>query len=403
MRHPFFDKAYRAFMAGVVAADPVAAVQNAIPSFERPPTVISVGKAGVKMIGAAIDVLGKVPEAIVVTNPENAKELEFAEVFVAAHPIPDLNGLTASCAVIKALERAGRGGRPVLCLISGGGSALLPAPINGVSLAEKIHLNSLLIASGADIKTINLIRQQVSRLKGGRLLEFAVPSSVTSLIISDVIGDDLRAVASGLTVGPIGTSNEAIDALKKLNVWHQTPNSIRISLAKPRPILELLTSKNILIGSNKISLKAMAQFLPDAQVHSAPLIGDVAYAAERVSKVGRGVHLFGGETTVKLKGSGLGGRNQELALRVALLAHQEKWTAPWLYLQAGTDGRDGPTDAAGGVVCDTTFRTMIQKGIDPEKLLKNNDSYHALLAANALLMTNSTGTNVADLGILMRG
>ena len=250
MTHKYYNQALKAFLIGINAADPVSAVRQELIGYDEVPTVIAVGKAAVKMTISAVDVLKDYAEVIVVTNPENAIEMPGIKVFAAAHPIPDQIGLLASEAVVAALQRASKVCRPILCLISGGGSALLPAPCDGVSLSEKIDLNSILLSAGADIKTINLIRQQVSLLKGGRLLEFAVPSSVTSLIISDVIGDDLRAVASGLTVGPIGTSNEAIDALKKLNVWHQTPNSIRISLAKPRPILELLTSKNILIGSH---------------------------------------------------------------------------------------------------------------------------------------------------------
>ena len=142
--------------------------------------------------------------------------------------------------------------------------------------------------------------------------------------------------------------------------------------------------------------------LPLAQVHERPLVGDVAEAAARVVAAGPGTHLFGGETTVKLTGTGRGGRNQELALRVALLAEQEGWQGPWLYLQAGTDGRDGPTDAAGGVVCESSIASLRGAGVGPEKRLANNDAYPALAAAGALLLTGGTGTNVADLGILIR-
>ena len=147
----------------------------------------------------------------------------------------------------------------------------------------------------------------------------------------------------------------------------------------------------------------MSSFCPSAIVHHAPLVGDVANAAVRVASVGRGIHLFGGETTVKINGKGKGGRNQELALRGALLADERGWNEPWLYLQAGTDGRDGPTDAAGGVVCDATIKTLKSKGIDLKQSLSNNDSYNALKHAGALLITGTTGTNVADLGILIKG
>jgi len=146
----------------------------------------------------------------------------------------------------------------------------------------------------------------------------------------------------------------------------------------------------------------MGAAYPAARLHPQPLIGDVTEAVRRVADMGRGAHVFGGETTVKLTGTGRGGRNQDLALRLALLAEAEAWQGPWLYLQAGTDGRDGPTDAAGGVVCETTLAQIRAAGLDPAGLLDNNDAYRALAAAGGLHITGATGTNVADLGLLIR-
>jgi len=158
-----------------------------------------------------------------------------------------------------------------------------------------------------------------------------------------------------------------------------------------------------LIGSNSISVGAMARLDSSAHVAATPLVGDVAEAANAVVAInGAGVWLFGGETTVKLSGSGLGGRNQELALRVALLAEQQGWSDDWVFLSGGTDGRDGPTDAAGGIVDRQTLTRMRAAGVDPVQALLDNDSYHALKAAGDLLMIGATGTNVADLQVLIR-
>tara|TARA_B110000971_G_scaffold221846_1_gene270984 strand:+ start:4137 stop:5348 length:1212 start_codon:yes stop_codon:yes gene_type:complete len=402
MFHPYYDQALKAFLSGVAAADPAVAVCKALPSFDQAPTLIAVGKAAVSMARAAQSVLGDLPEVLVVTNPENASDLPGAQVFAAAHPIPDQIGLKAGQTVIAALQRASAAQRPVLCLISGGGSALLPAPIVGISLQDKIDLNALLLASGANIEVMNLIRQQLSLLKGGGMLSYASPSPVTSLILSDVIGDDLRVVASGLTVSPIGTRLQACSELKALGLWGQTNAAVKTALERPEEIIDLPVTKNILIGSNVLSLVAMGKEIPEATIHKMPLVGDVSQAAARVAAAGPGIHLFGGETTVRLTGTGRGGRNQELALRVALLAEYQNWQGRWLYLQAGTDGRDGPTDAAGGVVCEASVSVMSSVGIDPNQLLANNDAYSALQAAKALLITGGTGTNVADLGVLIR-
>ena len=402
--HVFFDRALRSFRAGVAAADPCAAVTRYMPVFATAPTLIAVGKAAARMAVAAHASLPKVAEAIVVTNPENAVDVPWARCFAAAHPVPDAVGLSAGQAVMDAVTRAAAASppRPILCLISGGGSALLPAPVAGVSLADKARVSDLLLASGADIGTVNMIRQQISQLKGGGLLGFAGAAPVTALVLSDVIGDDLRAIASGPTVAPIGTPRQAVDTLKSLGCWGAVPCAVQqyLSSAPPRPAPP--PAHNILVGSNGISVAAMASALPHATLHHTPIEGDVAAAAAHVARLGRGSHVFGGETTVVVTGTGKGGRNQELALRVALLAESAGWTAPWLYLQAGSDGRDGPTDAAGGIVTDQTLGRIRAAGVDPIAALANNDAYTALKAGNGLLITGGTGTNVADLGVLIR-
>ena len=387
-------EALRIFQAGVQAADPFAAVTGALDDIDTPALIIAVGKAARLMAQAALARFAGV-QCLVVTNYENAAPLEGATVMAAGHPVPDENGAAAAKAVIAALHSADG---PVLALISGGGSALLPAPAGALSLADKAKVNDLLLASGQDIVAMNLVRQQLSDLKGGGFLRHAAPQPVTALILSDVIGDDLSAIASGPTVGPIGSASDAIALLKKEALWEKLPDAVRAHLQEAKAPLPLPEANNRLVGSNSKSLSAMADAAPDAHAILTPVVGDVADAAKFIcDQAVIGTTVWGGETTVVLRGSGRGGRNQELALRIALEAQSREWT-DWTCLQGGSDGRDGPTDAAGGLVDHDT----LGKIPDFAELLANNDSYAALLAAGDLLMTDATGTNVADLGVMIR-
>ncbi len=398
------DRARRIFAAGVAAADPAAAVGRALAGRgDGWRQVIAVGKAARGMAAAALRVLGPVP-ALVVTNYENAEPLDGAEVMAAGHPVPDAAGEAAARAVEDRLAGAASGDR-VLMLISGGGSALLPAPAAGLTLVDKAEVNRLLLASGADITEMNLIRQQLSRLKGGGLLRAAAPARVTALILSDVVGDDLRVIASGPTVAPIGTADQARAALQARGLWEKLPEAVQRHLETAQPPAELPEAENVLVGSNAISVAAMADAAPGARVAAEPLEGDVTEAAAAIwdAATGPGVWLFGGETTVVLRGEGLGGRNQELALRVALLAEERGIDGPWVFLSGGTDGRDGPTEAAGGIVDPGSLDRMRGAGVEPSDYLSRNDSNAALGASGDLLVTGATGTNVADLQVLIRG
>lgn len=390
------------FQTGVDAADPRAAVRANLQAHPIPKSqklfVAAFGKAACAMTEAALSVLPRPARSIVVTNYENAKAVAGAEVFAAGHPVPDENGLKAARAVEEMLMQTGPRDR-VLALVSGGGSALLPAPVEGVTLAEKAQVNRLLLGAGLDIIAMNAVRQHLSRLKGGGLLRAAFPAPVTALILSDVIGDDLCAIASGPTAGPILPRRNAVALLKAHALWDSLPASARTALTRPEERRDLPEVTNRLVGSNALSLAAMAQACPVAHVAPEPLVGDVASAAARIvalADAGPGTTLLGGETTVRLRGSGLGGRNQELALRVALALDGR---AGWRFLSAGTDGRDGPTDAAGAVVDGHTAERIRDAGGDPKALLANNDSHEALMLAGDLLITGGTGTNVADLQI----
>jgi len=395
-------KAKEIFLAGVAAADPFEAVQQALKS--APPQqgapIIAVGKAAIRMAEAALTFGSQPSKVVIVTNPENARDVAGATVFAASHPVPDEIGVEAAAAV-EAVLHGCKAGEEVLCLISGGGSALLPAPAAGLTLQDKIAVNELLLASGAEIDVMNTVRQQLSRLKGGGMLRAAEPATVRALILSDVVGDDLRAIASGPTVAPLGTANDARDILVEFDLWDRVPEAVRAHLQNSKSAGPLPAAVNELVGSNALSVAAMAETAGDqAILHETALVGDVADAAAAVAAMtSTGIHVFGGETTVVLQGNGKGGRNQELALRVAMLLEGKEG---WLYLQGGTDGRDGPTDAAGGIVDGGTVGRIRAAGGDPDALLANNDAYAALGLAGDLLMTGGTGTNVADLGVLIR-
>jgi hydroxypyruvate reductase len=399
------DKALarRLFEAGLAAADPEAVVRRAL-ALAPPPAsgdalVLAVGKAALRMLAGASDwaaELPRKPETLVVTNAENLPDPPPVGVRVGGHPIPDEGSLAAGAAVAEAVERAD-GRTRVLLLLSGGASALMAAPAEGLTLADKAEASRLLIASGASIEEVNLVRQQLSRLKGGGLARLAHPAPVTALILSDVVGDDPRAVGSGPAAAPLGTRGQARALCLRLGVLDRLPGAVRARLDAPDEAGPLPEADLRIVGSNATSLAAMAAAHPAATRHAEPLTGDVAEAAARIAASGPGVHLFGGETTVRVSGDGLGGRNQELALRVALSLE-----GPFAFLSGGTDGRDGPTDAAGGLVDEGTAARIAAAGLDAAEILARNDSNRALAASGDLLVTGGTGTNVADLQVLVR-
>lgn len=407
------EQAEFAFQRGVQAADPKRATSAAIHAHFDPNQVagdlyiLAFGKAAVGMAQAALEALGPFEprRVLAITNYENDTQRDGIEILAAAHPVPDAKGAEAALCAEDMLRDA-KDGDVILALVSGGASALLPAPIDGVSLADKIKVNELLLGSGLDIGSMNIVRQSLSRTKGGGLLATAAPARVISFVLSDVLGDDMRLVGSGPTLSRAGTSDDAREVLQSAGVWKQCPSSVQDALLTPKPLEGQPEPEARLIGSNGMSLSAMAAAL-NADVSQSPLEGDVQKAAERV--VGEALSLpagkalaFGGETTVVLKGSGRGGRNQELALRVAQEAERQGMPGSWVFLSGGTDGRDGPTDAAGGVVDDQTLARLAEQGLSLSDFLDQNDSYKALEASGDLLITGATGTNVADLQIFLR-
>lgn len=432
------------FRAGIAAADPRAAVLGNLQADHNHLQLVidrehnrsghwqnihlmAFGKAACAMASAAREAIPRrswASAGIVVTGYESVTALEGFEVLGAGHPLPDANGLHAAQTIAGRLQQA-RSGELVLLLISGGGSAMLPYPVDGVSLADKIATTQLLLASGATINQVNSIRKHLSRLKGGGMARLAAPADLHAMILSDVIGDDLSAIASGPTVADSSTFADAINICKQQRIWDKLPQSVQQHLQQGEQGLQPETLKaddpvlakvsHSLIGSNALSVAAVCEAAKQqgyqTQVYNAALSGEARevaaqWAADCKTLIDKGLQqatalIAGGETTVTLSGNGTGGRNQEMALAFALTAERLGLRCRWTFLSAGTDGRDGPTDAAGGIVDQDTVATIRLAGIDPQAALANNDSYHALRAANALVLIGATGTNVADLQILL--
>ncbi|MGD2002653.1 MAG: DUF4147 domain-containing protein [Paracoccaceae bacterium] len=404
-----------AFQAAIDQADPEAAVARHMTALPHNTNgrviVIAAGKAAPAMLRGAMTHLGQDIEALCVTHKENQDRIENIPFFNSGHPIPDDVGLDATQKIAEVLADTTADDH-FIALISGGASALLPAPAQGISLADKQALNAALLASGLDIVEMNMIRQQVSTLKGGGLLRQAAPAPVSAYILSDVVGDDLRAIASGPTVAPLGTKTSARERLQQVGAWDTLPASIQTHLQGPDVNDGLPSATNTLVGSNRQSVEAAALHLrSDFNVIKIdePLVGDVGTAAETIitaldnqSPVSAPTAIvWGGETTVQLRGDGRGGRNQEMALLVAQHLNARNLSQTVHFLSGGTDGRDGPTDAAGAIVDAGTWPRITDAGLDPAALLANNDSYAALQASGDLLITGATGTNVADIQILI--
>lgn len=346
------------------------------------------------------------------------------EIFEAGHPIPDENGLRGTETIIKLLKDADEN-TLVVCLISGGGSALLVAPSEGISLKEKQKITELLLKAGANIYELNTVRKHLSKVKGGRLAEIAYPARIISLILSDVIGDRLDVIASGPTAPDRTTFKDALHILKKYNLIHKAPSNIISHLKKGADGLIPDTPKegsnifqnveNIIIGSNRIALNAAKQKAEglgfQSEIITSELTGEARDAGRWLATEARKRRsaearkdkkplclISGGETTVTVKGNGIGGRNMELALAFAM---EIEGINGITLLSAGTDGTDGPTDAAGAIVDGETVKKARAIGINPIEYLNNNDSYNFFKRIDGLLITGPTGTNVMDIQIVV--
>jgi glycerate 2-kinase len=419
------------FRAAIHAADPHALVRNYMeingslfPADRyRKVFVVGFGKSSCPMAAAAARALPLIiDEGIVVTKYGHCKGYEFERIRVheAGHPLPDERGVIAANRIVALLERADAD-TLVICLISGGGSALLVSPCEGVSLGDKQAITDILLRSGATIHELNTVRKHLSRVKGGRLAELAWPARTISLIISDVMGDNLDVIASGPTSPDSTTYAEALSIVGRYGLTGRVPAATLEVLGKGADGLLQETPKqgdrifenvrNVIIGNNGGALRAAgekaasigfrAEILSSAISGEARDVGrDLARKAVEIksAKGSQPVCLIsGGETTVTVAGNGRGGRNMELALSFA--AEIEGVTGVKL-LSAGTDGTDGPTDAAGAIVDGHTVGRGRESGAEVRDYLANNDSYGFFKKAGGLFITGPTGINVMDIQIL---
>ena len=343
----------------------------------------------------------------------------------ASHPIPNEDGVRG---VKNMLQLVGRPSQEdlVICLISGGGSALMPLPSTGILLSDKQKTTNLLLKSGAKIDEINAVRKHLSDFKGGRLAEKLYPATVLSLIISDVVGDNLESIASGPTVPDDPTYADAYKIIQEHGLWRAVPSSVRKRVQKGKegklPETPKKSSRifkrvhNVLVGTNKESCQAAAHVLETKGYHSLMLSTRLQGEAREVGKVLAGIcHsirenqlpaappaavVAGGETTVSIHGKGRGGRNQELVLSAASSIRGDPSI---LVSSIGTDGVDGPTGAAGAVADGNTVERGLRIHMDPDSYLRENNSYPFFERLNDLVITGPTGTNVNDIFIAMVG
>ncbi len=407
--------ALQIFRAALTAADPYTAVlrhlkfdgrtliagrrRYRMADFDRI-QVIGAGKASAGMARAVESLLGRRIAGGVVNVPDGTTaKVRRIELNPAGHPIPEQRGERGALRMLEIAREAGP--RDLLiCVISGGASALMPAPSPRLTLAAKQEITRKLLHAGATIHEINTVRKHLSLIKGGQLAAAASPACVLSLILSDVIGDDLDVIGSGPTVGDRSTVAQAESVLRKFDVT--VPAGALLETPKDTP------AQNLIVGSNRLAMDAAAMKAKElgyrTMVLSSSVDGETreiarmhAAIVKEILAAGRPVRrpacvLSGGETTVTVRGKGLGGRNQEfvLAAAIALEGH-----GPATIFSAGTDGLDGPTDAAGAIANERTPLSGAREFLD------NNDSYRFFEKLGALIKTGPTGTNVMDVRILL--
>jgi glycerate 2-kinase len=386
--------------------------------------VMGFGKAAAHMAGALEDIIGKkVTEGIVTVKYGHVADLNRIKLLEAGHPLPDENGRYAASAIFNLAKRAGKDDL-VLCLISGGGSALMPLPSDGLSLQDKQAAVKVLLSCGASIHEINTIRKHISKIKGGQLARAAYPATLVALILSDVVGDDIDVIASGPTVPDLSSFDDCLRILQRHNILSAIPRNIlnHIELGISGVIPETPKSAdpafknthNLIIGSNIESLFAAKESAESLGYHvlllSSMIEGEARCVAQfhgaiarEIIKTGNPLSrpaciLSGGETTVSISGNGLGGRNQEFALSAAIDIAGHKNI---VILSGGTDGTDGPTDAAGAFSDTYTLKRAREMELDPHHFLLNNDSYHFFQKLGDLFITGQTQTNVMDLRIVL--
>jgi hydroxypyruvate reductase len=414
------------FKAALEAANPAVGVARELAHEDfaryRRIYVIGAGKAGAAMARAAERALGRrIASGLLNVKYGHTAPLRRIELNECGHPVPDRRGVEGARRIAEIAAGAGADDL-VLCLISGGASALLPLPADPITLAEKQEVTKLLLACGASIHEINAIRKHISQIKGGQLARLAYPARVLSLLLSDVTGDDLDVIGSGPTAPDASTFALGRSVLQKYAILDRVPASVRERLARgergeipetPKPGDPIFKRvRNIVTGSNRLAVNAAAARARDlgyrTLVLSTFIEGETreiarmhAAIAKEIVHSGRPLKppaciITGGETTVTLRGDGLGGRNQEFVLSAAM---DIAGMSNVVVLSAGTDGTDGPTDAAGAIADGCTLAR------DPRapQFLTRNDSYHYFENLGDLIKTGPTNTNVMDVRIILVG
>ncbi|MBZ5577392.1 MAG: glycerate kinase [Acidobacteriia bacterium] len=414
------------FRAAVAAANPDDAVARHLRRLDvgrfRNVYVVGAGKAGASMAAAAERVLGRrITAGLLNVKEDLPRKLRHMELHVCGHPVPDARGVDGAQRIAQLVESAGREDL-VIVLISGGASALLPLPAPGITLEEKQAATRLLLASGANIHEINTIRKHISSSKGGQLARLAAPARVEALLLSDVIGDDPAVIGSGPAAPDASTFAEALRILEKHGILERVAASLRERLQQgargvlpetPKPADPLFARvRNTVVGSNRIALSAAARRARELGFRTLLLSSQIqgetreiarmhAAIAREIAASGRPARppaciLTGGETTVTLRGDGLGGRNQEFVLAAAI---EIAGLPDIVVFSAGTDGTDGPTDAAGAFADGDT----LGRKPDAQGFLDRNDSYRYFDALGNLVRTGPTHTNVMDVRVILVG
>lgn len=384
--------------------------------------VIGGGKAGGTMAQAIEEILGKHITKGIVNVPYDAKSNnKIIRLHRASHPVPDQAGVEGTREMLKIAEDAEQDDL-IVCLISGGGSSLMPLPRDGVSIEDKKEITSALLKSGATINEMNTVRKHISDFKGGWLAKKAYPATILNLILSDVVSDPLDFIASGPTVPDSTTFDDAARVLQKYNLWEKAPVSVREVILDGQKALIPETPKvgdrvfqkvtNIVVGNNRHSSLAACRNLRSSGLNAflltATLEGEARQAGIMLTCIVREILasgnpvkkpaavVAGGETTVTVTGKGKGGRNQEIPLAAASRLAGLDGVA---IASLSTDGIDGPTDVAGAIVDGTTHERAMNDGMHPDDYLADNDSYHFFSRLGDLIIVGPTGTNVNDISV----
>lgn len=377
--------------------------------------IIGAGKASAPMVKALEELIGdRITAGVVNVKYGYTVTLQKVSLVEAGHPIPDEAGRRGAERILELVGQAGSEDL-IICVISGGGSALLPAPVDGLPLDDKAKVTELLLKSGADIQEINTVRKHLSKIKGGQLASVVAPAQMAVLILSDVLGNPLDAIASGPAVPDPTTFADALEVLNRYGLVSEVPRTAAGYLRRGADGLVPETPKlgdaifdrihTVIIGGNEAAVEAAGDAARASGFHTVVLptvTGEARTAArefaDRARQIPGGMRpacvLAGGETTVTVRGSGRGGRCQEFALAAALSMSDY----PLNVLAAfGTDGTDGPTDAAGALVDETTAARARAGGLDPQRALDDNDAYPFFAALSDLIITGPTNTNVNDI------